>query len=50
VRCSQRYAESRVHIPYALYIKIGIPVTLAAILLSIVTLNLEFILYQLLTS
>ena len=30
-----------VHIPYSLYIKIGIPVTLAAVLLSVIALNLE---------
>jgi len=35
-----------VNIPYGLYIKIGIPVTLIAILLSIMTLNAELYLYQ----
>ena len=30
-----------VHIPYSLYIKIGIPVTLAAVFLSVLALNLE---------
>lgn len=33
-----------VHIPYSQYIKIGIPVTLLAILLSLLTLNLELVL------
>ena len=32
-----------VTIPYALYIRIGIPVTLAAVVLSILTLNLEYL-------
>lgn len=31
-----------VHIPYSLYIKLGIPVTLAAILASVLVLNVEF--------
>ena len=30
-----------VHIPYSLYIKIGVPVTLAAILASVLVLNVE---------
>lgn len=30
-----------IHIPYSLYIKVGIPVTLAAVLLSVLTLNIE---------
>ena len=30
-----------VEIPYLLYVKIGVPVTLAAILASLLTLNLE---------
>jgi len=34
-----------VEISYWLYIKIGVPVTLAAILLSTLTLNLEYALY-----
>jgi arsenical pump membrane protein len=34
-----------VHVPYSLYIKIGIPVTLAAVLLSTLTLNLELLLF-----
>ncbi len=33
-----------VHIPYSLYVKIGIPVTLAAVLLSVLALNLEIVL------
>lgn len=36
-----------VEIPYSLYIKIGIPVTLAAVLLSVLALNLEIILARL---
>ena len=32
-----------VHVPYSLYIKIGVPVTLAAVLLSVLALNLEII-------
>jgi arsenical pump membrane protein len=30
-----------VHIPYSLYIKIGIPVTMTAVLLSLLALNIE---------
>jgi arsenical pump membrane protein len=33
-----------VHIPYSLYIKIGIPVTLAAVLFSVLALNVEILL------
>jgi len=33
-----------VHIPYSLYIKVGIPVTLAAVLLSVLALNVEILL------
>ncbi len=33
-----------VHIPYTLYVKIGIPVTLVAVLLSVLALNLEIVL------
>jgi arsenical pump membrane protein len=36
-----------VHISYATYIKIGIPVTLGAVLLSVLTLNLEVVLARL---
>ncbi|MFQ5929736.1 MAG: ArsB/NhaD family transporter [Acidobacteriota bacterium] len=39
-----------IHISYSLYIKIGIPVTLVAILLSIVTLNIELLIYYWWTS
>ena len=35
-----------VHIPYSLYIKIGVPVTLAAILLSIAALHVELFLHS----
>jgi arsenical pump membrane protein len=38
-----------VHISYSLYIKIGIPVTLAAVLLSVIALNLEIALVGLLS-
>lgn len=38
-----------VHIKYSQYIKIGIPVTLTAILLSIITLNAEYYVYLWLT-
>jgi arsenical pump membrane protein len=37
--------SKRVEISYWLYIKLGIPITLAAILFSVLTLNLEYILY-----
>ena len=33
------------HIPYSLYIRVGIPVTLLAVLVSVLTLNLEYLLY-----
>ena len=33
-----------VHIPYSLYVKIGVPVTFAAVLLSVLALNLEVVL------
>ena len=35
-----------VDIPYSLYIKIGIPVTLAAVFLSLVALNLEWLIHK----
>ncbi len=35
-----------VDIPYTLYIKIGVPVTLAAVLFSLLALNLEIFLYR----
>jgi arsenical pump membrane protein len=38
-----------VHITYSLYIKIGVPITLTAILLSILTLNAEFYIQHWLT-
>lgn len=38
-----------VHVKYSLYIKIGIPVTLLAILLSILTLNAEYLIHHWLT-
>ena len=44
-----RILRSRgVEISYGLYIKLGVPVTLAAILLSVLTLNLEYVLYNIL--
>jgi arsenical pump membrane protein len=36
-----------VHVPYSLYIKVGVPVTLAAIVMSIMTLNVELWVYRL---
>jgi Na+/H+ antiporter NhaD/arsenite permease-like protein len=38
--------ERGVHIPYSLYVRIGIPVTLIAVALSLLTLHLELLLYQ----
>lgn len=38
--------DKNVNIPYSLYIRIGIPVTLAAIFLSIVVLNLEYLFFK----
>lgn len=35
-----------VEIPYGLYVKIGIPVTLSAILIATLVLNLEYMIYQ----
>ena len=35
-----------VKVPYSLYIKIGIPVTLTAVALSLIALNLEWLLYH----
>jgi arsenical pump membrane protein len=35
-----------VRIPYSLYIRVGVPVTLAAIVLSLLTLNLEALLFR----
>jgi len=35
-----------VQVSYWLYIKIGIPVTLIAILLAVLTLNLEWVIHQ----
>lgn len=37
--------ERGVDIPYSLYIKIGVPVTLAAVFLSLVALNLEWLIH-----
>jgi arsenical pump membrane protein len=34
-----------VEISYWQYIKLGVPITLAAIVLSVLTLNLEYVLY-----
>jgi arsenical pump membrane protein len=36
-----------VHVSYRTYVKIGIPVTLGAVLLSVLTLNLEIVLARL---
>jgi arsenical pump membrane protein len=36
-----------VYVPYSLYIKVGVPVTLAAIVLSIMMLNVELWIYRL---
>ena len=38
--------DKGIDIPYSLYIKIGVPVTLAAIVLSVLTLNLQYFVYQ----
>lgn len=35
-----------VQVPYAMYVRIGIPVTLAAVLLSLLTLNVEYLVHQ----
>lgn len=35
-----------VHVPYSLYIRIGVPVTLTAVLLCLLTLNLEYLFVQ----